>query len=1134
MKPKQYILAFLFLTGIFAAAPVASAAFGFQTGEVSVEIVGGDSLTVDPGAVVTVVYRVSSDSDEIRSFDAGFDIPAGWSIIFGTDAVITNGRTPTTRFVSYKIPANALAADYALVFSLSDSVGTEIGSIESLVTINQVFSIEFESDPVSQYSAAGKRVNASFAVINRGNSPVTVQLKAMGRKFASERLPFSSIELAPKESSTFEAEIQTDANLDHSQRASLRFEARLVQDRDIVHYQTVAFNIVPIYSRIRPKAAPVPLSLSFETVGDESGIIPQARISGQMPLLGGQLSVSATLAQMPRQKFFGADQRFAVEYRREDISVKVGDHSQTISPMTLTGEQGVGVAARIETSVWDIKGTAQRSRYVFPVQKRFAVSAAYKTSDNSFFSVNLLHRIGFYDGSLVTARGVSKPFGSASRLDIECGISSSEALRDPSCSMLISNSTSRFSYRLRGQRASESFPGTMTGIRQISEYMSFRINSKFRLDNSLRITKRALGSGFERSNSFFKAGITYTNRLAGGTLYVTSHGVRSQAQYSSLQSVVTRSESAIRTTLVYHFRAIGLTISLEEGYAQSSEGQSDGSLRRFKSNARVSPLRGLSLNVSFESSAGNLSALSFKQSQRQFGLGSTLSLKKGMSASIVAFRSTIQTSIQQQYSSLRLRVNKNFRSGRTLSVQMQFNHSSGRSDLRTSDYRISYTMPLELPFGSHTENTEFVRGRVIDIETGAPVPGVLLFLGDKLAISDDSGRFGLPRPELSIEFLRVDQNSIGFDRVTVIPMPLEVGPNDFPDGELLIQITKAARVIGSIDVFSASGVDGHLLGNEQVDLAQDGGLAGAVLEIKSETHRFRTRTGKTGKFEFNQLPPGSYSVEIIRYNLGDRQRINQTTVNVELELGATKIIQFKVVPTRKRIRMIQSVSLSMGESKGKAESEDVESDGSVAAPGALPNDSAAPDSSRTTDLPPSSSSTTGGEDGWFELMLESANEATAAKSAALSTVYLPYYVEISTEPRESRYSALYMALFLFCVLFVLIDIDLFVRRSMSSNRGPIKSIKGSNWIWPARQAVLYALGIWARHFMARCTGTICDIAGPFWDHRHDRNLGDLSRNWECPEHALDQEDWCRILDPLSGYCSENPFDFAGKSEARTS
>ena len=156
-----------------------------------------------------------------------------------------------------------------------------------------------------------------------------------------------------------------------------------------------------------------------------------------------------------------------------------------------------------------------------------------------------------------------------------------------------------------------------------------------------------------------------------------------------------------------------------------------------------------------------------------------------------------------------------------------------------------------------------------------------------------------------------------------------------------------ARVIGSIDVFRASGVDGHLLGNDQVELVQDGGLAGAVLEIKSKTHRFRTRTGRTGKFEFNQLPPGSYSVEIIRYNLGERQRINRTLLNVELELGTTNRIQFKVMPTRKRIRMIQFVSLSMGESKGKTESEDDGTDDSDVAPGAFPAGGAVPDSSRT-------------------------------------------------------------------------------------------------------------------------------------------------------------------------------------------
>lgn len=202
----------------------------------------------------------------------------------------------------------------------------------------------------------------------------------------------------------------------------------------------------------------------------------------------------------------------------------------------------------------------------------------------------------------------------------------------------------------------------------------------------------------------------------------------------------------------------------------------------------------------------------------------------------------------------------------------------------------------------------------------------------------------------------------------------------------LVLMANPAASTAQISVRSQLSNDVVAWPGESVDLVQDGGLAGAVLEIKSKAHRFRTRTGRT-------------------------------------------------------------------------ESENDRSDESDAAPGALPNGGAAPDSSRTSSSLSSSSSSTEGDGDWFQLMLESAKAEAESKSAGISAAYLPYYVEISTEPLESRYSTLYMALFLFCVLFVLIDIDLFVRSSMGSNRGGIKSIKGANWIWPARQAVLYALGI---------------------------------------------------------------------------
>ena len=90
---------------------------------VTIEIIGGDSLSVDPGAVVTIVYRVTAQGITDRLLTPHFDIPEGWSIVFGDQAIELGDSGQTTRFVTYKVPEVELAGLYNPVFELSNEAG---------------------------------------------------------------------------------------------------------------------------------------------------------------------------------------------------------------------------------------------------------------------------------------------------------------------------------------------------------------------------------------------------------------------------------------------------------------------------------------------------------------------------------------------------------------------------------------------------------------------------------------------------------------------------------------------------------------------------------------------------------------------------------------------------------------------------------------------------------------------------------------------------------------------------------------------------------------------------------------------------------------------------------------------------
>ena len=1113
MRTPLRILLLTLIAGWIAVAPQASATTAFNGSDVvrtataglssdslHIDIVGGDSLTVDPGKTITVVYRITPQNGASGTFEPVFELPDDWAIVFGNQPLEITDSSPVTRFVTFKVPGSALAGTYRPSLAITRNQNEVSPRVSSLVQVESIWDLSFDVGPTPTYLAAGKAFSAIFELSNDGNTAIEVDLKAQERKNTRIEMPERRIRLEPGEFREFEARISTDADMDHSQRSSLRFEARLVSNEDIVRFVTVAFDIVPVYARIKPKAAKTPLSLALETVGDENGVTPQARINAHGKMLGGNVMVSAQLSEMPRQKFYGQERLFTARYESESLTVTAGDHREQFSPMTLTGERGVGVATEYRGSNWAIKGTMQRSRSVFPVQKRAGVSAKWITSKTSSVSANLLHRNEFYTGTVLTVRSLSQPFGPTSKLDLECGINNQRSLQDPSCMLLVSNASPRLSYRVQAQRASESFPGTVSGTRMVSTYTSYRISPSWRVDQTSSIMHRSLGDGFGRNNVLVKAGLTFTDRLAGGSLYATVHGIHSGSQYDMARSSSERRENMLRLTTGYQLARLGLTVAAEEGRASGLTSADKGSLRRWKTNARVSPLPRWNINTSYELSSGNLSAMAQEQRQRQFGLGTTFALPKDIRASITGFHSIVESQFKQQYSSLRAGVSKTFNSGRVLSARVQVNQNTGRQSLRTADYRIGFETPLAVPFSRRTGEEDILRGRVVDNETGQAIADALVFLGNELAITDSQGRFRFGRPGQDIVFLRLDAASLGYDRAPVLPMPMQIGPEHFTGQELVIPVARTATVSGEITIYGNSNVADHLLGNGNTDLQAKGGLYGAILQIENDTVRQRTRSNRNGAFTFSQLPPGTYSVSVVRSDLDDYQRLETTFLEVTLEEGEEANIRFRVIPARKSIRMIQQSNLSMdsgslslspsGTSASRVSSTRALSTSTAADSGAesgsgrnavnRASTEAGASASRTS-KPSMAPSALGGQDsmesapgtGWMDLLKSTARDQQLDSGLTREGGLIPLtFISPSTRPKGPN--PLHTPLLVLCLVFMLLVVDLLLRHFLTRSRSRIRQLNPPAWHVTVRFAWYYAALIvgavlWAGSLMGLAT-----------------------------------------------------------------
>ena len=153
--------------------------------------------------------------------------------------------------------------------------------------------------------------------------------------------------------------------------------------------------------------------------------------------------------------------------------------------------------------------------------------------------------------------------------------------------------------------------------------------------------------------------------------------------------------------------------------------------------------------------------------------------------------------------------------------------------------------------------------------------------------------FVLPRPTGGTSYLTIDQVSAGIDRVPLVEMPLAVpgGVEAVPDVE--IPLLRGARLTGAFRV-DAGGAE------------PAAGVRRAVLEMESAGRRLRTVAGRDGRFAFEGVAPGAWTLRVLHADLPRHHAVERDAYAVALAPGEAGHVEIGVRPLRRQIRMVET------------------------------------------------------------------------------------------------------------------------------------------------------------------------------------------------------------------------------------
>ena len=204
-------------------------------------------------------------------------------------------------------------------------------------------------------------------------------------------------------------------------------------------------------------------------------------------------------------------------------------------------------------------------------------------------------------------------------------------------------------------------------------------------------------------------------------------------------------------------------------------------------------------------------------------------------------------------------------------------------------------VPIGVPVPYHVDHPEVV-GRVVDEQTGAGLEGVLVFLGSDRVVTDRTGEFRFATTEDG-GFLVVDRASLGADRVPLTDLPLVARPG----APVEVVVGRRVTLRGALRRFEVLGA------GARADTSDAEGLAYAVVEARGDGRRARVVADEEGRFVFEDLAAGTYTLRLVRGPVPARHRLEQETVTVTVDDDAE--VLWRILPTQRSIRLLNGGTL---------------------------------------------------------------------------------------------------------------------------------------------------------------------------------------------------------------------------------
>lgn len=873
----------------------------------AIEVVPSQPLlqTTD-GNIVSTSVRVTNKTSAPQSFEASLLLPAGWKAIAFDRRFDIAPQQTDIRLISFLLPSATLAGTYDLHYAVKTNDTQASAAIR--VEVRPTVLLEVKLIEAPRFIVAGEQYTQRFALTNRGNVITRVALSARSSALFATQLDSAVVHLFPQERRAVSVSVLTTADL--PDRIFNTVELRVEVPRDsVVTSASGVVMVVPRVARAREQYLDLPLSAKLRTVGEDERVGTQLELSGASSLREDRTDRMEFLLRGPEthtRSALGTRDEYRVRYRNEFLHVTLGDWNYSLSPLTELARFGIGGEGMIALGDVTVGGFYNKTRwYASPLEQR-AGYVQYAFLERYSFGVNYLHKNELFESDIVTLRGTARPVKQAA-VDLELGRSRSAHGSDNAFAVGLTGSESWANFDLRYVHAGPKYTGYYRDLNFVSmsahstPLSGIRIETYFRQEErNLRRDSLLPGAPYDRA---FQIGMGYKNFLS---LYyrVTQQDDRLPiARYQ-------RRENSVQTRAGYSLQNLNFFATVDYGVTHDRLTGRRSPSQRYALITAFQPSTDHTYTASLEYSTTRSLLVEERQKRYSLNLSAMLRLTDATRFQFGVYGSRTVATTRQTSVLYDLTLEHHFPFDHRIVIRGRRNTFTPSFNGTDVSYGLEYSVPLAVPL-KRLSGSGQLRGKVLDAD-GRGIENVLLNVDGSAAITDRDGNFFFPSLTPEHHYLIVDRATIGLNRVTTQPMPLEVDIRGGEETMQILTVTHAASVSGNV-VLYAFAREG--LRDTATALVEVGGKTGIIIELSNGVEIHRRVSDNRGRFVFNDLRPGRWRLSVVGGEIPPFHYIEHDSTIIDLRPGDTVRNDLTILPRKRRVRIIQEGTVTLEQPK---------------------------------------------------------------------------------------------------------------------------------------------------------------------------------------------------------------------------